>query len=252
MLSTVSGLLRRGAALRRPASLLPVAAQRLTSDYAGGSREALFGPQSSKQPITPREAALQKEEEEWRQDFWKVMDRGSPEPKLRSPTPPPPQTHLETWANRAYVSENIEENALQFTSRFYIDSTGKQPPFANKVEMRVNIKLLGLNEAEEKRFRAVALPYIHDWKKANKVKNKKMNNILYLTSRRHSEVGRNKEELRQKLVRLIADARENAEAHALLPDSELPLKLRSRPWFEKDRRLIRNRPKRKLNQGSPG
>ena len=246
-------VLGRGATLGWPASLLPFAARRTTSDYSGGSREAIWGPQSSKgPPISPREAALQKQEEEWRQNFWEIMHRGSPQPKLRGPTPPPPQTHLDTWANRAYVSENVEENALQFTSRFYIDSTGKQPPFANKVEMRVNIKLLGLSELEEKRFRAVALPYFRDWKKTSAKKTKKTNNILYLTSRRHSEVGRNKAELRQTLVQLIADARENAEAHALIPDSELPLKLRSRPWFPKDRRLIRNRPRRKLNKGSPG
>ena len=40
---------------------------------------------------------------------------------------------------------------------------------------------------------------------------------------------------------LLADARENAEAHARTPDSELPLACRSRPWLPRDRRVYRKK-----------
>ena len=169
------------------------------------------------------------------------LHRGSPKNKLRSEAPLPPTTHVETWVNRAYISGTQMENALSFRTRFYIDATGEQRQESSKVQMVVKVSKLGLSDLEEKRLIAVALPnYTHKKRE------------FRFSCNRYLELGRNKDELRQRMALLLADAKQNAEAHAQIPDSELPIAVRSRPWLPRDKRAILNRPKRKLNKGSPG
>ena len=221
-----------------------------SSDGGGDPASASSPPQQQQQQqqrrqgewgVAPHEERLLREEAEVNAEIWERLNRSSPEPKLRSPVPEPPTTHLETWANRAYISEIPEENALSFRTRFYIDSTGEQPDYSNKVQLVVKVSKLGLTPLEERRLIAVALPNYHRKRKE-----------LHFSTRRYDEVGRNKEFLRRRVAALLEDARENAEGHDLLPDSELPLAARRRPWLPGDTRVGSNRPKRKLNQGSPG
>lgn len=218
------------------------------SDGGGDPASASSPPQEQQQQqrrqaawIDPLEERMEREEEDVKAAIWERLNRASPEPRLRSPVPEPPTTHLETWANRAYISEIPDENVLSFRTRFYIDSTGEQPEYSNKVQLVVKLAKLGLTPLEERRLIAVALPNYHRKRKE-----------LHFSTQRYDEVGRNKEFLRRRFASLLEDARENAEGHDLIPDEELPLAARRRPWLPRDTRVGSNRPKRKLNQGSPG
>ena len=105
----------------------------------------------------------------------------------------------------------------------------------------MKLSRLGLSASERKRLLAVAYPYF----------NAKRGELRF-SCNRYAEAARNKQELRDKVTALLADARENAEAHAATPDSEPPLAARSRPWKPRDPRAYYGSPKRKLNKGSPG
>ena len=161
------------------------------------------------------------------------------EPQLRKPVPLPPATHVETWANAALVSANPNENALSFRTRFYSDATGVQPDYAKKVQLVVSVAKLQLTSLEERRLLAVA----------NRQYIRRRHELLF-TCDLHADTARNKAELRAQLGRLLADARENAEAHALTPDSELPLAWRSRPWMPRDRRAYKKKPNRTMRKAS--
>ena len=102
----------------------------------------------------------------------------------------------------AFVSP--EAGALRFRTRFYLDSVGKQPDYANKVQLTVKVSELGLSELEKQRLLAVASRH-YDRKRG----------VLVLTSRHYAEVARNKAMLRDTVRQLVADARENAE-HVLM------------------------------------
>lgn len=227
---------RGGALTRAPALSLARAACPL----ANNQRRALCSPPIERKSYADRqEEELRRQEMEFDQFFWERIRRSAPEPKLRSPVPPPPSTHLETWANRDYVSANVDENALSFRTRFYIDAMGEQPDYAHKVQLVVKLSKLGLTPLEERRLIAVALPHYNRKRKE-----------LHFSCTQFAEVGRNKDVLRRQMAALIADARENAEGHAQISDSELPLAVRSRPWLPRDRRVILNRPKRKMNKST--
>ena len=202
-----------------------------------------FAPLSTRpgKQLSVAEENFAKEEEESLNAMWEKLNAGKPEPRFRDPVPVPPTTHVETWAPVNLVSSNVDENALEFRSRFYIDAKGTQPAHANKVQLAVKLSRLGLNPLERKRLLAVAYPY-YNAKRGE----------LRLSCNRYAEAARNKQELRDKVTALLADARENAEAHAATPDSELPLAARSRPWRPRDPRAYYGSPKRKLNKGSPG
>jgi len=200
----------------------------------------------STRPLRDGLAGTPEEEFELRQEIWEKIAEAYPEPKFRSPPPLPPTTHMETWANRKYVSRDVIENALSFCTRFYIGAdTGPgfgQPDYARDVQMVVDVAKLGLNEAERNRLLAVAAPHL----------NRKRRELHFRCSL-HPEAGRNKAILRHKFAALLQDARENADAHATTPQAKLPLASRRRPWWPGDKRAYKGKHKRyKLNSGSPG
>ena len=186
---------------------------------------------SSRGPnLSQAEQRLREEERRIHDKFWERVKVGA-EPRFRSPVPPPPTTHHESWAPAAYVSPDPLDNALSFRTRFYIDATGEQPDHQRKVQLVVKVSKLGLSALERARLIAVG----------NRHYNRKRGELL-LTCSRYAEVARSKAELRETVRGLVADAKENAEAHASTPDSELPLACRSRPWFPRDPRSYRGHP----------
>jgi hypothetical protein len=209
------------------------AVTRAASSGTGGRAGRPRGP-----PLSLAEQKIRAEEEEMSAAFWKKLNTG-PEPRLRGAPPLPSTDHAESWAPGHLVSSLPVENALQFRTRFYIDSVGQQPAYANKVQVAVSLPRLGLSESEMARLLAVARPNY----------NHKRRELLF-TCRRYAEVARNKEELRLRVEQLLADAREHS--CDIAPDEELPLAARARPWLPGDRRVYKGRPKRKLNKGSPG
>jgi len=139
--------------------------------------------------------------------------------RLRTPATPAPTTHLETWVPATHVSPVAEENVLQFRTRYVLTANGKQPPWQSKVSVKMRVASLGLSPKERNRLVAVAgQRYNHE------------TDVLKLVSNTHKVPAENKREIRQTLDRLLEDARANAESHAQLPDSELPLNCRSQPW----------------------
>jgi len=193
----------------------------------------------NKQQLTEAQERQMQKERELESKIWERL-QDSPSPRLRSEPPSPPTTHRESWAPASLVSADPADNVLHFTTRMYIDATGQQPEWANKVELVVKVSQLGLNYLEQSRLVAVALRQ-YDRKRGE----------LKLTCRRYAEVARNKSELRMTLRRLIVDAQQNAAAHASTPESQLPLAVRQRPWYAGDSRAYRgHRPNRFKN--SPG
>ena len=81
--------------------------------------------------------------------------------------------------------------------------------------------------------------------------NRKTRSLTFACNR-YPERARNKAELREKFRLLVADARENAQAHAAAPDSELPLACRSRPWLTRDPRAYRGHSKYRRGQRPQG
>jgi hypothetical protein len=161
------------------------------------------------------------------------LEPSAPEqPKFRQPPPPVPTTHTESWTSAARLPPVPGEGALEFQSRFYLQSGGEQPPGANKVKLLVHVDRLGLSEPEVRRLVAVAHRGSNYDRKAR---------VLKLSCSKYKEAPRNKEELRQTLGRLVADAREHAEAHAAAPDSQKPLCDRERPWWPDDKRVYEGR-----------
>ena len=79
--------------------------------------------------------------------LWGKLQAG-PAPRFRSEPPTPPSTHHESWAPATLVSAHQKENVLQFSTRFYIDSTGEQPEYANKVELVVKVRSQVLEACE--------------------------------------------------------------------------------------------------------
>uniref|UniRef100_A0A7S4I6F5 Small ribosomal subunit protein mS35 mitochondrial conserved domain-containing protein n=1 Tax=Prymnesium polylepis TaxID=72548 RepID=A0A7S4I6F5_9EUKA len=141
------------------------------------------------------------------------------------PPPPAPTTHSESWVPASHVSPDADENALQFRTRFYLDSTmgsadGLQPEYQSKVQMTVQLEKLGLSEAELDRVIAVCPARHYDRRKGE----------LKLQTNKFPSPQQNKSELRRMLDALVEDARENAESHAQAPDSEKPLHARSPGW----------------------
>ena len=177
--------------------------------------------------LTESQQRQDRMEEELEEKIWEKL-HATPEPRLRSEVPLPPTTHRESWTPAALVSDQPAENVLNFSSRFYIDASGEQPAWANKVELSVKVAQLGLSELEQRRLVAVAARQ-YDRKRRE----------LRFTCRLHAEVAKNKQELRATLGKLLADAREHAAAHAQTPDSQLPLALRQRPWHARDPRAYK-------------
>lgn len=169
---------------------------------------------SSRAEDGPRDR-WEEEEERLEKELFQRLNF-NPEPKLRLPPPPVPGTHQESWAPAAHVSSVPDENALSFRSRYYISASDKPPPGANKVVLVAQVPRLGLSEEETARLIAVA------GSKYNRNKRE-----LRLTSTKFTEPQRNKADLRRILDSLLADARENAAAHAATPDKRLPLADRS-------------------------
>lgn len=192
-------------------------------------------PRGGKQ-LTEAQQRLENQEEELDEQIWGKLN-STPEPRLRSDPPLPPTTHRESWAPASLVAADPAENVLRFTSRMYIDATGEQPEWANKVELVVKVSKLGLSVLEQRRLLAVA----------SRQYNRKRGELMF-TCRRYADVARNKMELRATLGKLITDARQNSDAHAAMPDSQLPLAVRSRPWIARDPRAYRGqRPNRFKN-----
>ena len=100
--------------------------------------------------LTEPQQRVQKLEDELEQMIDEKL-HAPPAPRLRSAPPAPPVTHRESWAPAAHVSEQPAENILHFTARMYIDASGKQPEWANKVEMSVKLSQLGLSDTEQQR-----------------------------------------------------------------------------------------------------
>ena len=214
-------LLRAGGAPARAPRAL-AATRFLSSSPPGGRRQP--------PTLSPREQKLNSDLEEIFSEFQKRLDY-SAEPQLRGPPPPPPKHISESWAPAALVSPVLAENALNFRTRFYIDSTGQQQYHSVKVQLNVKIRRLGLSAAEEARLLAVARPHY-----------RKNGHELVLACSRYLEVPRNKAHLRETVSKLLADARANAEAHEATPDAEKPLAARQEPWLAGDRRAFRRRP----------
>mmetsp|Transcript_40320 Transcript_40320/g.97817 ORF Transcript_40320/g.97817 Transcript_40320/m.97817 type:complete len:114 (+) Transcript_40320:1-342(+) len=97
---------------------------------------------------------------------------------------------------------------------------GLQPVYQTKVQMVVKLKKLGLSAREVNRIVAVSPANNYD----------EGTGELKLQSNKFSSVQKNKMECRRLLDALIDDARENADAHANTPDSQLPLHARSPGW----------------------
>ena len=208
-----------------------------------GSRALSSSPSGGRPRRPPLSEAARREleaEAGIRSAMWEKLNSAGPEPRFRPPPPMPPTSHSETWAPASLVSDNPSENALTFVTRFYIDATGEQPDYANKVQLTVNVSKLGLNEQERSRLLAVTSRHY----------NRKRDELLF-TCRRYTEVARNKAELRETVARLVADAREQAEAHASTAESELPLLSRSRPWAPRDPRAYRGHPPNRF-KNTPG
>lgn len=220
-----SGLLRRlgGSALTRRPAPVSLLARALAGGPGGGGR-------GGRRNLSPQQEKWEKIDKDLEEEIFRRMQ--GPERQLRAPTPPPPTTHHETWVPASRVSSDVAENALSFRTRFYIDATGGMPG-QNKVRLVVKLAKLGLSEAEERRLVAVASRGNNYDPKARELK---------MSCGLHHEIGRNKEELRRTLGRLVLDARQNAESHAAAADEDLPLFQRSRPWL-KDTKYYRGRPR---------
>ena len=136
-------------------------------------------------------------------------------PKFRLPPAPAPITHYESWVPAWHVSAELNENALNFRTRYYLNASGMQPPGASKVELVVQTAHLDLSALELERLAAVA------GKKYNV-----SNGELKLTSNAYPESHRNKADLRRTLQMLLEDARENADSHSRAPTGRLPLAAR--------------------------
>jgi hypothetical protein len=188
---------------------------------------------------TPAQEKIERLEAEAEAAIWEKLNQG-PEPRFRLPPPVPPTTHRESWAPAAHVSADPTNNALNFETRFYIDAAGEQPDHARKVHVNVDISKLSLNALERKRLLAVA------WTNYDRKRK-----VLRFSCDRYAEVARNKAELRRKVALLVEDARENAEGHASIPDAELPLAARERPWFPRDPRVYKGYPKNRF-KGAKG
>ncbi|KAL3921409.1 MAG: hypothetical protein SGPRY_004915 [Prymnesium sp.] len=99
-------------------------------------------------------------------------------------------------------------------------TNGLQPEYQTKVVMMVKIHKLGLSAEEVQRILAVCPSNWYD----------KKTRLLKLQNNKFRSVQKNKMECRMMLDSLIDDARENAEAHAKTPDSELSVNIRSKEW----------------------
>ena len=213
-------------ALRATSSRLMAATPRLPAAFLSEARRAF----SSRPPTAGgRGGDLLDEQTEAIEE--KILGRlrfGEEKIEFRKPPPPPPSNFAETWVPRSRVSAIPDENALTFRTRYYTDSTMKQPVYANKVQLTVRVPQLGLSELERNRLIAVA---------GTRYNRKREEQLLTCT--RHAETPLNKVELRRTLSGLLADARENAEAHAATPDSEQPFAARRIPWHPGDPGLRR-------------
>ena len=156
------------------------------------------------------------------------------QPQFRKPVPPVPDTHVESWVPASRAAPPSEA-PLTFESRYYLESGGDQTEGARRVKVHVRVDRLGLTEAEVRRLVAVACRGSNFDRRAR---------VLKLSCDKHPLPAQNKDELRRMVGRLVADAKENAEAHAKTPGHELPLIDRERPWWPDDRRAYRGRRKR--------
>ena len=64
--------------------------------------------------------AFANQEEKSLNKMWEKLNADRIEPKFRAPPPAPPTTHAETWANLDLVSDDADENALEFRGKPYI------------------------------------------------------------------------------------------------------------------------------------
>mmetsp|Transcript_37725 Transcript_37725/g.83051 ORF Transcript_37725/g.83051 Transcript_37725/m.83051 type:complete len:260 (+) Transcript_37725:135-914(+) len=140
-------------------------------------------------------------------------------PQFRLPTPDTPESFLETWVSAKYVSPKSDENILKFQIFFAMDATKDLGRGSNKVVMTVETEQLPLKPHERRRLEAVAGQRYNHKKK-----------ILKLVCRRFEEPHRNKAEIRRILNEMLADARENGEAHLRAEQEDpysLPIAFRS-------------------------
>jgi len=205
MASMLATALRHAA--RRPSPTLLVARH--------GARALSSRPQRRGPPQSAAEVAMN--EDEKKVDVLISEKLLGYQPKLRGPAPPAPAWLNESWVPAANVSADPLENALEFRTRFYVSASGKQPEGAGKVVLKIKCRQLGLAPGELARLRSVAGDRYD-----------RGSDELRLSSGRHEEPHKNKLELRALLGRLVADARENAAAHAATPQHLLPLADRSR------------------------
>lgn len=141
---------------------------------------------------------------------------------LRPVMPEAPTTHVESWVPARNVSPQIEENLLRFRTQYFLTTQETQPFESRKVVLTVLVGRLGLSHDEQRRLAAVAGP------RYNRSKDE-----LKLVSYKYEEPHRNKAHLREQFEFLLADARENAAAHAATPDAFLPLADRESPWWNR-------------------
>ena len=168
--------------------------------------------------LTAAESAAKKEKQAYEEALMKRMELFGHEKRIRGEAPLPPTFKTESWVPEANVSPIAEENALIFRTKYYLQASGLQVAGHQTVKLAVKCRQLGLSEAELERLAAVAGPRFDP-----------QHGVLKLVCGKHEQQHKNKAELRALLGRLLDDARENAEAHALIPQNRLPLHARRLP-----------------------
>ena len=161
--------------------------------------------------VTAAEAAAEKERTDYEDALMARLELLGHPKEIRGDAPLPPTFKTESWVPEANVSPIEEENALTFRTKYYLQSSGLQVAGHQTVKLAVKCRQLGLNQSELDRLAAVAGPRFD-----------RRSDELKLVCGKHELQHKNKAELRALLGRLLDDARENAAAHALIPQNRLP------------------------------
>ena len=168
--------------------------------------------------VTQAEANLEKERTDYEDKLMARLELLGHPKEIRGDAPLPPTFKTESWVPEANVSPIAEENALMFRTKYYLQASGLQVAGHQTVKLAVKCRQLGLSQIELDRLAAVAGPRFD-----------RRSDELKLVCGKHELQHKNKAELRALLGRLLDDARENAAAHALIPQNRLPLHARRLP-----------------------
>ena len=168
--------------------------------------------------VTAAEQNLEKERTDYEDALMaRLALLGHPK-EIRGNAPLPPTFKTESWVPEANVSPIPEENALTFRTKYYLQASGLQVAGHQTVKLLVKCRQLKLSQGELARLAAVAGPRFDP-----------RSDELKLVCGTHELQHKNKAELRALLGRLLDDARQNAAAHALIPQNRLPLHARRLP-----------------------